>query len=1033
MAGPRSPSDPVRIQLLHSLTAYISEGRAHQGKPIHARIMSHPAVEDAAHLEEVVGNSAKDLDAQGMLGEFFLTRFRLGESLVDLRRSITHYSVVHDIYPGVVPSVIREFMDEVEARMNRAEALMDRAAYPGGEAALDEAIDVLREITQLTIEGHPALPIPFARLAVALELRFRLTRQTQPDTQDLEDAFVAIDNAIDLSRPDDDDLLGRRAVRIRLLGTKYDHTDHVHLLDEATYTGHELLSNALPDDHPDLPTLCAEMAHLYTRRYDRTMALPDIDTAISHGRKALALFSDGPERHSIMDDVGVMLRRRGEHNGDTETLRKSVSLHREAQSGYNPDHVDVLMVQNNLARALLSLGEAMNVEVLVGEATDLLRLVVATGIARSHPETSGFQQNLALALNTRFRMTRDVSDMEEQVATLRQACAGLADRPGAARDVLSDYGGALRQLAELREETTLLDESVAIQRQAVAGHRIDDPAVARNHFSLALTLRKRYERANDHEDRTEAIELLRSLARLGTAPPWLRVRAARRWGELEAAAEHWPEAAAGLGLAVELLPRVVARNLHRGDQERHLMYEPGLVADAVAAAVHTRNIERAAVLFEQGRGILTTQTMDLRTDLSTLSEQNPDLATEFTRLRDALDLAGNSDHRHMWAQEWENLLLKIRDLDGFSDFLRPMTAVQLRAAASHGPIVMVNVSDYRSDAIVIQPHTIDGVRLPLATGESTRSEWLSFMVGLDVSTDADAEEEHLAKADRRVQQCLEWLWKAIVEPVLSHLGVTEPPSNGRLGRMWWLPSTLLNFLPLHAAGDHDEAGLMTTSAMDMIISSYTPTVRSLQRTRERKPADQTCRPLVLAMPETPGLNDLPGARLEAEHLRQELPDALILVNDQAKKERVLRILPEHEWVHFSGHGHSDRINPSESHLFLAGAEKLTMLEISERHVHGELAFLAACRTGQSGLALADEAVHLAGAFQLAGYRHVIAAMWPIADDIALVMSRSVYAIVSPANSSVEHSAAILHHAVRKIRDEHPDDPMLWASYIHLGP
>lgn len=211
-------------------------------------------------------------------------------------------------------------------------------------------------------------------------------------------------------------------------------------------------------------------------------------------------------------------------------------------------------------------------------------------------------------------------------------------------------------------------------------------------------------------------------------------------------------------------------------------------------------------------------------------------------------------------------------------------------------------------------------------------------------------------------------------------------------------------------------------------------MRSLLRVRERGRAiDPAIGPLVVAMPNTPGMGDLPGAREDAEYLQQEFPGVVTLINERAIKNVVLEKLPEHPWVHFSCHGDSDRVNPSASHLFVAEAKELTVLEVSEKCIDGEFAFLAACRTSQSGLALVDEAVHLAGAFQLAGYRHVLAAMWPIADEVALTISRSVYTLISPGSPSVEHTAAILHDTVRKVRNEWPEYPVLWASYVHLGP
>ncbi|WP_223165919.1 CHAT domain-containing protein [Lentzea indica] len=79
-------------------------------------------------------------------------------------------------------------------------------------------------------------------------------------------------------------------------------------------------------------------------------------------------------------------------------------------------------------------------------------------------------------------------------------------------------------------------------------------------------------------------------------------------------------------------------------------------------------------------------------------------------------------------------------------------------------------------------------------------------------------------------------------------------------------------------------------------------------------------------------------------------------------------------------------------------------------------------------ALADEVIHLASAFQLAGYRHVIGTLWPIGDQHALDFAELVY----PAIAAGGDIATAVHAATRTLRDRHPDDPLAWASHVHVG-
>jgi len=66
--------------------------------------------------------------------------------------------------------------------------------------------------------------------------------------------------------------------------------------------------------------------------------------------------------------------------------------------------------------------------------------------------------------------------------------------------------------------------------------------------------------------------------------------------------------------------------------------------------------------------------------------------------------------------------------------------------------------------------------------------------------------------------------------------------------------------------------------------------------------------------------------------------------------------------------------------------------------------------------LADEAVHVTGAFHMAGYAHVIGTLWSVDDEIAAEVARDIYGgLTSHASSAPDAAPAALalHRAVRK--------------------
>jgi CHAT domain-containing protein len=138
-------------------------------------------------------------------------------------------------------------------------------------------------------------------------------------------------------------------------------------------------------------------------------------------------------------------------------------------------------------------------------------------------------------------------------------------------------------------------------------------------------------------------------------------------------------------------------------------------------------------------------------------------------------------------------------------------------------------------------------------------------------------------------------------------------------------------------------------------------------------------------------------------------------------------------VHFACHASQQHSAPASSGFALSDGT-LTINELTAQPAREkDLAFLSACETAMVSVRHLDEAIHLAAAMQFLGYRHVIATMWTVADSPApLVVSTFYTALQADGQMDTGLSAEALHHAVRSLRQVHPTNPMLWASYIHLG-
>jgi hypothetical protein len=398
------------------------------------------------------------------------------------------------------------------------------------------------------------------------------------------------------------------------------------------------------------------------------------------------------------------------------------------------------------------------------------------------------------------------------------------------------------------------------------------------------------------------------------------------------------------------------------------------------------------------------------------------------------------------AAELDRLTGQIRGLPGMAGFLRRPEFAELAAASADGPVIFLNVSRFGSHALIVSPAAVEPVPLAAADPQTVREQVRNLQAALKAVDTAKAQApltgmiaaiEAVQQAQHSVLEVLHWLWQAVVEPVLPRTTAGASPL-----RVWWAPVGQLSFLPVHAAVSRTAGA---PGALDLVISSYTATVAALIQARmgqRRPPAGDGL--LVVAMPTTPGGQDLPGAAREAELLTTRFPAAEALGSwpraaGAATRAAVQTALPRHAVAHFACHARCDTADPAASTLFLQDHQDapLTLADIlALRLDQGRLAYLSACETAATAERLANEALHLVTAFGLAGYPQVIGTLWRIDDDAGATMTDQVYQCLSrtgpPAGLRPELAAQSLHEATLSLRAENPDDPILWAAHIHSG-
>lgn len=882
----------------------------------------------------------------------------------------------------------------------------------GSMTCLEEAIRLRREAVRMTPDKHPDGPVRLDGLGLTLGFRYSRTgaeidleeairvgweavngspenqpgraeylnnlgarlgdRYAQAGTEsDLKEAIRLCREAVNTTPTGQLGRAGRLNNLAIFLGYEYSKTGAVSDLGEAIRAAQEAVdATPEPETHISRPIFLATLVGLFGDRFLRTGAMPDLEEAIRVGREAFrSMPKDHPDRVSLLNNLGLQLGDRYARTGADGDLDESIELIRESVKMTPERHISRAKRLNNLQIRLGDRFLATGAEVDLKEAIRVGREAI-DGTPEGHPNRALFLSNLGNRLGDVFERTGDMVDLNEAIRICQEAINAMPKTHSRRAELSINLGNRLSD--RYRKTGAISDfEAVTAEYQAALCHS----------SSVAST----------------------------------RITAGRKLLWCYADKLRWQQAYDASTIAVPLIPELTIRSLENSDKQHLLGEVVGLASDAAAAALHAGRGSLVALNFlEQGRGVLGTSLEELRTDVLALKEKHPELAEHFIRLREELEtrpishVALNENHqaaawqaqshrRYKAGDDLDKLINSIRQKPHFDDFLLAPSQAEMMGAASCGPIIVINVSEFRCDAILIQQQGIQSVSLTRLNRQ---------------------EIEEKSQKGLGSPEILEWLWDAIADPVLSALGFTDPP-QGNLPHVWWIPTGPLAKFPIHAAGYH----MKGQAVIDRAMSSYSSSVKAIIHTRRRPTTPSTsAHALLVAMEHTPGSAiRLPFAPKEIGVLHNLCKSMkLHPIEPGRRKEDVISHLPQCKIFHFAGHGYTNGADPSKSHLLLQD-EPLTvanLLEIDLRKHSPFLAYLSACGTGRvKDERFVDESIHLISGCQLAGFRHVIGTLWEVNDESCVEMAKLTYEGIRNGGLTDESVCQGLHAACRELRDQ----------------
>lgn len=614
------------------------------------------------------------------------------------------------------------------------------------------------------------------------------------------------------------------------------------------------------------------------------------------------------------------------------------------------------------------------------------------------------------------------------------------------------HSDVLRGNGNTSDSNETMEKGIDIGEQAISKTPANDSRLGDRCKNVATMLISKFDRTNDPKVLERAKQLYLIAAKTEAASLLVRLPASMHAAVILWKAGKTMEAHDLLQGAIKLLTASNIESASTDDLRQTLLEVSGLGSLAASVSIELGNPAFEALACIESAGcVVAGLSMDLRSEDSELQKQHPDLAQSYRELRARfsqasrqLSVPGNYRNARKLQEsllvEMNNAEKRIREEEGFGRFQLPLNSDQIQALGREGPVIVINVSQLRSDALIVKANGITVVPLPKVTPQAL-DKYVSWISGIGNPARRNIVPTRSPNAPVSTESALLWLWKSAVQPILQSIDTKS------YKRVWWVTSGRAGRAPFHAAGDYygETQGDMNTASH--VVSSYISSLKALKFARGQNPQHSAGHQMMLVtMSKNPSPHQNLDTRYEEQAINSAFLSGRLLHLKHSDPDTVLSSLSEHSFVHFACHGASVNADPTKSGLLLVKDGCPAMLTIADLDAvnlkEGSIAYLSACSTAeQTDGKLASEAIHLANSFQALGFQHVIGTLWGADDRAAGQIAKGFYSRLASTLQKDVHEdgepldvAVALHEAVMEYRQECGQYSRIsdWAPFIHIG-
>ncbi len=209
--------------------------------------------------------------------------------------------------------------------------------------------------------------------------------------------------------------------------------------------------------------------------------------------------------------------------------------------------------------------------------------------------------------------------------------------------------------------------------------------------------------------------------------------------------------------------------------------------------------------------------------------------------------------------------------------------------------------------------------------------------------------------------------------------------------------------------------------------AFAPFATSADIDVKKAPSDKdeeirfSSRPLVSSLEEVTGIT--------------KLMNGTSLIGMQASKSAFENAVPHARYLHIATHGFVDDLDIEKGYLAFQShdadhMDKLYYFSIADLRINAELVVLSSCMSGTGKYVVGEGSYSLARAFQIAGAKNVISALWPVPDVPTKELMLLFYKEFKKGNSIRNSLNVAKNQFIQKYKAW--AHPVYWAGFVLNG-